>query len=1292
MTVPAGLHGGDNVRFQAGEGTYAARIPPGMQPGQSFKVDLGSMALAQRPGRIQVRVSVPNGVGPGDSFEFTHFGKTFEAKVPAGFHPGDQVEVGLPADMSSVPAGFDSAAGVNTLAEVAPVASVQAEASLPRLTGSKADKLQELSRQLQAFKAELKLKLAATHASKEAEASLLSSRAWGAGQSASEAVDSAVQTGVDSAVKKASSTLVTAGMAGGETEKSLLAQVFDNNPASTAEAAPRRHALTQTLDNFASTLQRKLTATQQRERLERERAAEKRAAEKKRLEVQVKALESKLKLQLATKHVRQALDSADSKGATSDSDAGEEDYQEQIRNAAKVVRLAEGVPTTAETGTDHAPARGHVASQGQGQPLRQTVAAVAKPASPPSREALPAVPAAERAVSTPSEVTDAKVLASSQTGALEAKVKELTEELRKKEKKETRAAHAEETQRALLRKKEQEEERLREELKVKQLEVQLRETERKAEGEEAAVAEEKAKNAQEEAARQALEQAAQQQTQQHALEKKKLESTVAALELKLQHEEAKPRVPVTSRATDGASHSSEVDGILKRAMGNRAAMFKRGGRSGSSTQQQTQMDALEKQISALKKDAASLESSADMDSASDSLTGTEDVSPDASQEHRQHVPAVQAKAARLSAEKVLEKQVGALEKEASSLESSADGEGNRADGLSRQDVAEEAAAKARAAAERTEEARVAKARAMVVEAAAAEKKEEKKLAAAKKRAAETKNIYIHAAAEKKEHLYEVAIEQERNEEALKKEQQEKAAYAAKEKARKASQLKALQAERQRLAAERKAAKAKRQQRRIQEVKTLEAKLKDKEIALLQGKVQTLEASIEAEKAQQPQQPAPEVQQQPQSAAPAAAPGVSAAAAANTGGAGQVRKEAYSRFVQKVTAIRAAAQAQAAAAVAKTEERERAQAKALRTAQEAVKRAQAQAARFQHKAEHEEEALRKSQEESAADLAVAKAVGADSGADAGAKKQHVVQALRGSAAQQQQHSLQQQQSAAVAAAEASASGGLAAPAPQAPALKKGDPSLTDLEALLDPKKSASVAAKIRSEDPGAPVLTASGAGDFLHSETAAGAKSLDQILEGADRSDGLEDGSISNVLADYMGHGSSRQRENEEILRTQKALATFPGQASADTLLNPPSTAASSPALKTAGVSTGGGGGAGLSSSERSQLLKLEKKDGLSRSIRVTSNGAKTREFNHFMQHFEQVGVQANAAMANMYKHRQQEHAAAAAVKKIQAKQDKAEAQSDSALLTITSILGKYNGMSLLSDPKIAKTLHESPKA
>merc|ERR1719163_595483 len=127
VTVPAGLHGGDDVRFQAGEGTYAARIPLGMQPGQSFKVDLGSMAaLAQRPRRIQVRVSVPNGVGPGDSFEFTHFGKTFEAKVPEDFHPGDQVEVGLPADMSSVPAGFDSAAGVNTLAEVAPVASVQA--------------------------------------------------------------------------------------------------------------------------------------------------------------------------------------------------------------------------------------------------------------------------------------------------------------------------------------------------------------------------------------------------------------------------------------------------------------------------------------------------------------------------------------------------------------------------------------------------------------------------------------------------------------------------------------------------------------------------------------------------------------------------------------------------------------------------------------------------------------------------------------------------------------------------------------------------------------------------------------------------------------------------------------------------------------------------------------------------------------------------------------------------------------------------------------------------------------
>jgi hypothetical protein len=58
----------------------------------------------------------------------------------------------------------------------------------------------------------------------------------------------------------------------------------------------------------------------------------------------------------------------------------------------------------------------------------------------------------------------------------------------------------------------------------------------------------------------------------------------------------------------------------------------------------------------------------------------------------------------------------------------------------------------------------------------------------------------------------------------------------------------------------------------------------------------------------------------------------------------------------------------------------------------------------------------------------------------------------------------------------------------------------------------------------------------------------------------------------------------------------------------------------------------------------------------------------------------------MVKHRQLEKSAAADVAKIQAKADKAAASSDSALLAITSILGKYHGMGLLSDPTVRKNL------
>jgi hypothetical protein len=89
---------------------------------------------------------------------------------------------------------------------------------------------------------------------------------------------------------------------------------------------------------------------------------------------------------------------------------------------------------------------------------------------------------------------------------------------------------------------------------------------------------------------------------------------------------------------------------------------------------------------------------------------------------------------------------------------------------------------------------------------------------------------------------------------------------------------------------------------------------------------------------------------------------------------------------------------------------------------------------------------------------------------------------------------------------------------------------------------------------------------------------------------------------------------------------------------------------------------------------------------ITHDGSTAAKFDHFLRHFDAVSSQADKAESAMVKHRQLEKSAAADVAKIQAKADKAAASSDSALLAITSILGKYHGMGLLSDPTVRKNL------
>ena len=87
-----------------------------------------------------------------------------------------------------------------------------------------------------------------------------------------------------------------------------------------------------------------------------------------------------------------------------------------------------------------------------------------------------------------------------------------------------------------------------------------------------------------------------------------------------------------------------------------------------------------------------------------------------------------------------------------------------------------------------------------------------------------------------------------------------------------------------------------------------------------------------------------------------------------------------------------------------------------------------------------------------------------------------------------------------------------------------------------KRTASVSAKINAEDPSAPMSM-----DAALESAAASTADGDSLTDTLDKSSAaLGDGSIANVLAQYMSGGNTQERENADILKTQQQLSTFPG--------------------------------------------------------------------------------------------------------------------------------------------------------
>eukprot|EP00658_Telonema_sp_P-2_P039979 TRINITY_DN2859_c0_g1_i2.p1 TRINITY_DN2859_c0_g1~~TRINITY_DN2859_c0_g1_i2.p1 ORF type:complete len:193 (-),score=38.98 TRINITY_DN2859_c0_g1_i2:99-677(-) len=100
VVVPDNWQHGQQLQIPTPNGTHVVDVPPGLGPGQQFRVSVPDSAQSK------LSVTVPEGMVPGDVITVrAPNGQLFKAPIPAGYGPGNTFYMAVPSSATQAQGG-----------------------------------------------------------------------------------------------------------------------------------------------------------------------------------------------------------------------------------------------------------------------------------------------------------------------------------------------------------------------------------------------------------------------------------------------------------------------------------------------------------------------------------------------------------------------------------------------------------------------------------------------------------------------------------------------------------------------------------------------------------------------------------------------------------------------------------------------------------------------------------------------------------------------------------------------------------------------------------------------------------------------------------------------------------------------------------------------------------------------------------------------------------------------------------------------------------------------------------